>query len=65
MQTRVSEIMTRPVIIGKLGMQLVEATRLVFESKVKKLPIVEGNRLAGLVTLTDIARATSVGKKTL
>jgi len=32
---------------------------------VKKLPIVEKNRLAGLVTLTDIARATSVDKKTL
>ena len=64
-ETRVSEIMTRQVIVGKPDMQLVEATRLMFENKVKKLPIVEGNRLAGLVTLTDIARATSVDKKTL
>jgi len=36
-----------------------------FENKVKKLPIVEGNRLVGLVTLTDIARASSADKKTL
>lgn len=64
-ETRVSEIMTRQVIVGKPDMQLVEATRLMFENKVKKLPVVEGNRLAGLVTLTDIARATSVDKKTL
>lgn len=64
-ETRVSEIMTRQVIVGKPDMQLVEATKLMFENKVKKLPIVEGNRLAGLVTLTDIARATSVDKKTL
>lgn len=64
-ETRVSEIMTRQVIVGKPDMQLVEATRLMFENKVKKLPIVEGNRLAGLVTLTDVARATSVDKKTL
>jgi len=64
-ETRVSEIMTRQVIVGKPDMQLVEATRLMFENKVKKLPIVEGNRLAGLVTLTDIARATSVDRKTL
>jgi len=64
-ETRVSEIMTRQVIVGKPDMELVEATRLMFKNKVKKLPIVEGNRLAGLVTLTDIARATSADKKTL
>jgi len=64
-ETKVSEIMTKQVIVGKPEMQLVEATRLMFENKVKKLPIVEGNRLVGLVTLTDIARATSVDKKTI
>jgi CBS domain-containing protein len=64
-ETRVSEIMTRQVIAGKPDMQLVEATRLMFENKVKKLPIVERNRLAGIVTLTDIARVTSTDKKTL
>jgi len=64
-ETTVSEIMTRQVIVGKPDMELVEATRLMFENNVKKLPIVEGNRLVGLVTLTDIARATCVDKKTL
>ena len=64
-ETRVSEIMTGYVIVGKPDMELVEATRLMFEHKVKKLPIVEGNRLAGIVTLTDIARATSVDKETI
>ena len=64
-ETMVSEIMTRQVIVGKPDMQLVEATRLMFENKVKKLPIAKGNRLMGLVTLTDIARATSVDKKTI
>jgi len=56
-ETRVSEIMTEDVMVGKPDMELVEAARLLFEKKVKKLPIVEGNRLVGLVTLTDIARA--------
>ena len=56
-ETRVSEIMTGEVMVGKPDMELVEAARLLFEKKVKKLPIVEGNRLVGLVTLTDIARA--------
>jgi CBS domain-containing protein len=64
-ETKVSEIMTRNVIVGNPDMQLVEATRLMFENKVKKLPIVEGDRLVGLITLTDIARATHVDEKTM
>jgi len=63
-ETKVSEIMTRHVTVGKPDMQLVEATQLMFKNKVKKLPIVEGNQLVGIVTLTDIARATVVDKKT-
>ena len=64
-ETRVSEIMTKRVIVGKPDMELSEATRLMFRNKVKKLPIREGNRLVGIVTLTDIARATSMDKETI
>jgi CBS domain-containing protein len=64
-ETGISEIMTKHVIVGKPDMELSEATRLMFESKVKKLPIMEENRLVGIVTLTDIARATSMDKKTI
>jgi len=64
-ETKVSEIMTRQVIVGKPDMQLSEATELMFEKKVKKLPIVEGNQLVGLVTLTDIARVAHLDKKTI
>lgn len=63
--TKVSEIMTREVIVGHPDMQIVEATRLMFENKVKKLPIVEDHRLVGLITLTDIARTTHVDEKTM
>ncbi len=64
-ETTVAEIMTRQIILGTPDMELVEATRLMFENKVKKLPIVEGKQLVGLVTLTDIARATCVDEKTI
>ena len=64
-KTHVSEIMTRHVITGTPDMDSLEATRLMFKLKVKKLPITEGNRLVGIVTLTDIARATSVDEKTI
>jgi CBS domain-containing protein len=64
-ETKVSEIMTRQVVLGKPDMELLEATRLMFDNKVKRLPIVEENRLMGLITLTDIARVASVDKKTI
>jgi len=64
-ETKVSEIMTRQVLVGKPTMELVEASNFMFEKNVKKLPIMENNRLVGIVTLTDIARATCVDEKTM
>ena len=64
-ETRISEIMSRNVIVGNPNMELIEATRLMFEKKIKKLPIVKKKRLVGIVTLTDIARVTCVDKKTI
>ncbi len=64
-ETKVSEIMTRQVLVGKPTMELIEASNFMFEKKVKKLPIMEKNRLVGMVTLTDIARATCVDEKTM
>ncbi len=63
-ETRVSDIMTKNVVAAKPEMGLPEATRLMFKLKVKKLPITDGNRLVGVVTLTDIARATNVDEET-
>ena len=64
-ETMISGIMSTGVIVGDLDMHLDEATKLMFENKVKKLPVAKGDRLVGLVTVTDIARATSVDKKTV
>ncbi len=64
-ETEVSEIMTKNVVVGDPNMELVDATKLMFEKKVKKLPLVEDGRLVGLVTLTDIARVTSVDNETM
>jgi CBS domain-containing protein len=63
--THVFEVMTSHVITGNPEMEIPEAARIMFENRVKKLPLVEGNKLVGIVTLTDIARATSVDKETL
>ena len=64
-ETHVFEVMTNHVITGNPDMEIPEAASLMFKNKVKKLPIVEGNKLVGMVTLTDIARATSVDEETI
>jgi len=53
-KTRVQEIMSRPLIVGKPGMEIEEVIQLMFDRKIKKIPIVENGRLLGLVTFTDL-----------
>ncbi len=55
-KTKVRQIMTKPLIVGDPNMDLEDATKLMFASKIKKLPVIEDRRLVGLVSLTDIAR---------
>ncbi len=55
-KTKVSEIMTSPLVVVEPNMDLDEAVKLMFQMKIKKLPVVVGKRLVGLVSLTDIAR---------
>jgi len=55
-KTKVHEIMSAPLVVGNSQMEIEDAIRLMFEMKVKKLPIVDKGKLVGLVTLTDIAR---------
>jgi len=55
-KTKVREIMSAPLVVGNSQMEIEDAVKLMFEMKVKKLPIVDKGKLVGLVTLTDLAR---------
>jgi len=55
-KTKIGEIMSSPLEIVAPSTSLEEALRLMLQKKIKKLPVVEKNRLLGLVSLTDIAR---------
>ena len=55
-KTKVKEVMSSPLVVVEPSMELEEAVKLMFQMKIKKLPVVESKRLVGLVTLTDIAR---------
>jgi CBS domain-containing protein len=55
-KTRVKGIMSSPLVVITPNTDLEEAARLMFEKKIKKLPVIDQNRLVGLISLTDIAR---------
>lgn len=56
----VREIMTEPVIVVNPVMPLEKAINIMFQERIKKLPVVEKNeksvRLVGIISLTDVAR---------
>jgi len=55
--TRVSDIMSTPVIASSPETDIREALRLMTERRIKKLPVVQDGQLLGLVSLTDIVRS--------
>ncbi|ASB90357.1 CBS domain-containing protein YhcV [Bacillus sonorensis] len=54
-QTPVSEVMTTNVVSGNPDMSLQEASQLMAQSQIRRLPIVENNHLVGIVALGDLA----------
>ncbi len=53
----VSEVMAKPVITVQADEPLEEAALLMEEYKVGGLPVLEGDRLVGIITITDVLRA--------
>ena len=57
-ESAVGEHASRPLICGDPGMELEEAAALMVQHRVRRLPVVDAGRLAGIVTLDDIAVRT-------
>jgi CBS domain-containing protein len=55
-KTKVVEVMSIPLEVVAPGTDLEKALRLMFRKKIKKLPVMDKDRIVGLVSLTDIAR---------
>jgi CBS domain-containing protein len=49
---------SRPLITGEPEMDLEEAAALMVQHRIRRLPVVEGGKLTGIVTLDDIAVRT-------
>lgn len=54
-QTKCKEIMTDNLIIGKTDMEVSSALELMGDLQVRRLPVVEDNKLVGFVALGDMA----------
>jgi IMP dehydrogenase len=58
MSEKIEDVMTKaPLVTAKAGITLEEASKVLQEHKIEKLPIVdENNRLQGLITIKDIEK---------
>jgi CBS domain-containing protein len=49
---------TRPLVTGEVGMDIEEAAALMVQHRIRRLPVLDGDGLAGIVTLDDLAVRT-------
>jgi CBS domain-containing protein len=54
----VADHVSRPLISGHPDMELEEAAALMVQHRIRRLPVLDGETLAGIVTLDDIAVRT-------
>jgi len=64
-KTKIKSIMVTDVVLAKPNMDIEEAAKIMIKYKIKKLPIVEGNQLIGIITASDIVSAQPVLMKRL
>jgi CBS domain-containing protein len=55
-KTKVKEIMSSPLITIDPTTSLENAAHMMFEKKIKNLPVIQENRLVGLISLQDICK---------
>ncbi len=55
LDTPVGKILSKHMIIGSPDMDIEEASELMSSKQIRRLPIVENNRVVGIVSLGDIA----------
>ncbi len=61
-KTKVKKIMSAPLVVVSPQTNLEKVSEIMWKKKIKKLPVVEKERLVGLLTTTDIVRSPEVMK---
>lgn len=62
---KLEDIMSQPVITIDPSMQVGDASKLMSEKRIRRLPVIDGGLLVGIVTTTDIARYLARSKNYL
>jgi CBS domain-containing protein len=57
---KVGDVMTRQLITIAPGASIVEACRLLHERRLRRLPVVESDKLVGMIARADLVRAVAV-----
>lgn len=52
--TRIKEIMTKDVITIEADKSIDDACSLMVENNIKRLPVMDGKKLVGIITVTDL-----------
>jgi len=62
---KLEDIMSQPVITIGPSMQVGDASKLMSEKRIRRLPVIDDDLLVGIVTTTDIARYLARSKNYL
>jgi CBS domain-containing protein len=57
---RIIDVVSKPLVTASSDMRVGDATKIMLEHNIKKLPVVDEGRLVGLVTLTNLVRTEGV-----
>lgn len=57
---KAKDVMSSPLITIEPNVPLEEAAKIMIRRGIKKLPIIDGDRLVGIITATDLVRANNV-----
>jgi len=60
--TRVETVMATNVVVLSPSMSMAEAKTLMQNKRISGAPVVDGDRVVGIVTMTDVIRAMELGK---
>jgi CBS domain-containing protein len=63
LDTKVSDVMSKPLITIDPNASLNEAARKMIKNKIRRLPVLKKHKLVGIIVVSDFARY--LGKKTL
>jgi CBS domain-containing protein len=55
---KAKDLMSTPLITIEENASIEEAVQIMIRRKIKRLPVVKGEKLTGIITVTDIAKTT-------